>query len=39
VAGIGLDYTTNTKVLDRGIMYRAGFDAVSLKYATNVAID
>lgn len=39
VAGIGLDWTTNTKVLGRGIIYRAGYDAVSLSHATNVTID
>ena len=39
VRGINLDSTTNTKVLGRGIIFRPSFDAVSIRYATNVTID
>lgn len=39
VRGINLDSTTNTKVLGRGIIFRPSFDAISIRYASNVTID
>lgn len=39
VKGISLSNTTNTKVRGRGVVYRASFDAIGLRYANNVSID
>src|ERR1035437_9772643 len=39
VTGIGAYGTSNVKIIGRGFIYRAGFDAINVQYANNVTID
>lgn len=39
VAGVGCGGQSNVKILGRGFIYRAGYNAIDVQYASNVTID
>jgi len=39
IAGVSAYGKSNVKILGRGFIYRAGFDAINVQYANNVTID